>query len=169
MSINYFFAFVLAFLGGMYFYFSPNYTQSSNAEEVPQIELSRFSLYEISPKGIDHLLEGEEGKKFAEYYVVTSAKFSDNTKKMLHTLRADRADYRYNSLKIEGNVRYLREDGLECRSEEALYRTQEGLVEIPKGFTMTQGAHQIRGESLLYNVDEKSLSAQRVSGSYQLN
>ena len=60
---------------GMYGYFNPDYSALDKNKEIPQIELSHFTLYEISQKGIDHILEGEEGKKFEAYYIYDESFF----------------------------------------------------------------------------------------------
>jgi LPS export ABC transporter protein LptC len=168
MSINLFFLFIVAFLIGMFTYFSPNYTAPQESGETPKIELSRFTLYEISDKGIDHILAGDEGKKFDEYYVITSAKFSDNTKKLFQSIRSDDAEYRNKIIQLDGNVRYLREDGLEFRSNEGSYDSKESLVQTKGSFVITQNNHRVEGTKLFYNTEFDTVSANQVRGSYQL-
>lgn len=168
MNINLFFVVILGFLLGMYTYFSPDYQASNNNAEIPKIELSDFTLYEISHRGIDHILEGTEGKKFDEYYEVTSAKFSDNTDTLFQTIRSDQADYRNEVLDLEGHVHYVREDGLEFRSNRGIYDTQASLVKVPGAFVITQNANRIDGEQMVYHTDQEIVSANRIQAIYQL-
>jgi lipopolysaccharide export system protein LptA len=168
MSINLFFFLTLAFLLGMYGYFTPEYNATQVGKEVPKIELSDFTLYEISHQGVDHILEGKEGKKFEQYYEVTSAKFSDNTDALFQTIQSDQADYRNDVISLEGNVHYVREDGLEFRSNKGSYDSNASLVKFPGSFTITQNANRINGEHLLYNTKLESVSANRIHASYQL-
>ncbi len=168
MSINLFFLLLLGLLIGMFTYFSPDPRTLEDEREIPKIELSRFTIYEISPKRIDHILEGDEGKKFDEYYVITSAKFSDNTKKLFQTIRSDRARYEGNVINVAGNVHYVREDGLEFRSHEGTYNTKTSLIQTEGPFTITQNSNRIDGTRLNYNTQQDTVSANRVRGSYDI-
>lgn len=168
MSINLFFVLILGLLIGMYGYFTPKYAAFQKRGEIPKIELSDFKMYEISPRGVDHILEGKEGKKFDEYYVVTSAKFSDNTKHLFQSLQSNNAEYRNDVITLEGNVHYVREDGLEFRSREGSYNSKDSLIQTKGSFVITQNGNRIDGTTLLFNTEHDTVSANHVRGSYQL-
>lgn len=168
MSINLFFVLVLGLLLGMFGYFSPKYSATGEVKEIPQIELGRFVLYEISKRGIDHVLEGDEGKKFEDRYTVTSAKFSDNTKPLLQSVTSDQVEYKGERIDLKDNVHYSREDGLEFRSHEGTYDTKQSLIQTKGSFVITQKAHRIDGERLVYNNEKDTVSADRVQIRYQL-
>lgn len=168
MSINIFFILLLGLLLGMYNYFTPNYILSKDVGEVPKIELFSFTLYEISHKGIDHILEGKEGKKFDDRYAVTSAKFSDNTKTLFQTIESENVDYQSNIIKLKGNVHYAREDGLEFRSNEGKYNTDTAMIQTQEAFVITQKSNRIDGSTLLYDNKNNTVSADHVRVSYQL-
>lgn len=168
MSINLFFLLLVGLLMGMYGYFTPDYTMLDKNKEIPQIELSNFTLYEISQKGIDRILEGDEGKKFETRYVITSAKFSDNTKTLFHSIRSDHANYQNDLLKVDGNVHYVRQDGLEFRSKEGTYDANRSLIQTQGSFVITQQANRVTGTTLKYNTKQDTVSADRVCGIYQL-
>jgi hypothetical protein len=168
MSINLFFLLIFGLLLGMFSYFSSAYHDKKNGNEIPQIELFSFSMYEISHHGIDHILEGVEGKKFDDRYVITSAKFSDNTKHLLQSIRADNVKYQDNIIALDGNVRYLREDGLVFHSIEGRYDTKKSLIQTDGAFTITQNGNRVDGQKLFYNTQLDTVSANRVSGSYNL-
>lgn len=168
MSINIFFILLLGLLLGMYNYFTPNYILSKDVGEVPKIELFSFTLYEISHKGIDHILEGKEGKKFDDRYAVTSAKFSDNTKTLFQTIESENVDYQSDIIKLKGNVHYAREDGLEFRSNEGKYNTDTAMIQTQGAFVITQKSNRIDGSTLLYDNKNNTVSADHVRVSYQL-
>lgn len=168
MSINIFFILLLGLLLGMYNYFTPNYILSKDVGEVPKIELFSFTLYEISHKGIDHILEGKEGKKFDDRYAVTSAKFSDNTKTLFQTIESENVDYQSDIIKLKGNVHYSREDGLEFRSNEGKYNTDTAMIQTQGAFVITQKSNRIDGSTLLYDNKNNTVSADHVRVSYQL-
>ena len=153
---------------GMYGYFDTNYHAKQDVAEIPKIELLSFSMYEISYKGIDHILEGEKAKKFDDRYVITSAKFSDNTKRLFQSIRADNVKYQDDIVTLDGNVHYLREDGLQFHSVEGKYNTKQSLIQTNGAFTITQNGNRIDGQKLFYNTDLGTVSANSVRGSFNL-
>ncbi|MBN2871154.1 MAG: LPS export ABC transporter periplasmic protein LptC [Campylobacterales bacterium] len=169
MSVNVFFLLVLGLLLGMFAVFKPTYATDQLTREIPKIELQSFALYEISRNGIDHVLEGEEGKMFDDRYEVTSAKFSDNTKSLSQSIRADNAQYQSDVLRLKDNVLYRREDGLEFRSEEGQYDANASVITTQGPFAITQNANRVDGRRLYYNTEHDTVSADAVRGSYQLN
>jgi len=169
MSINLFFVLVLGLLVGMFSYFSPSYTALQNAKEIPQIELRKFTLYEISHKGIDHVLEGEEGKKFEDRYEITAATFSDNTKRLTQSVSSAKALYKENLVDMQGDVRYHRADGLTFHSKEGQYNTKTSIIRTKGAFEITQNANRIEGEKLYYDTEHDTVSADAIRGTYQLN
>ncbi len=169
MSINVFFLLVLGLLLGMHAVFKPTYSTDQQTHEIPKIELQAFTLYEISRNGIDHVLEGEKGKMFDDRYEVTSAKFSDNTKSLSQSIRADNAQYQNDVLRLNANVFYEREDGLQFRSEEGQYDSNASIITTEGPFVITQNANRVDGRRLNYNTEHDTVSADAVRGSYQLN
>lgn len=152
----------------MYGYFSPNYGSHQNNREIPKIELISFAMYEISPKGIDHILEGKEGKKFDDRYTVTSANFSDNTKHLFQSIHSDDLKYQDDIVTLKGNVHYIREDGFEFRSNEGIYDINASLIQTAGPFVLSQNRNRVDGEKLVYNTEEGFVSADHIRGSYNL-
>ncbi len=169
MSINVFFALLLGLLMAMYASFAPVASPEQQTREIPKIELHDFTLYEISQAGIDHVLEGKEGKKFEERYEITSAKFSDNTTPLFQSIYAGNALYQNDVLHLDTNVLYQRTDGVEFRSSEAKYNTKTAVVTTEGTFVITQSGNRVEGKRLHYNTEQDAVSADAVRGSYQLN
>lgn len=169
MSINRFLLMVLGLLLGIYSYFTPTPKNKKETGEIPKIELYGFTLYEISYRGIDHRLEGKEGKKFDDYYTITSAKFSDNTPKFLHTIQSDHAYYRDDFLKLGGNLHYLRNDGLAFKTENGTYDTKKKVIETHQPFMITYENSRIDGKNIRYDVDQQSIIANKIQVKYQLH
>lgn len=169
MSINVFFVLILGLLLGMFAYFKPTYPSDQLAREIPKIQLHSFTLYEISRSGIDHVLEGEDGKKFEDRYEITSAKFSDNTKSLFQSIQADNVHYQDDILRLNTNVFYRRADGLEFRSGEGKYDIDASVITTEGPFAITQNGNRVDGTRLYYNTEHDTVSANAVRGSYQLN
>ncbi|MDP3300886.1 MAG: LPS export ABC transporter periplasmic protein LptC [Sulfuricurvum sp.] len=169
MSINLFFVLLLSLLIGMFGYFKPTMFKEETKEEVPEFELESFVIYEISSAGIDRFFEGNHGKRFEDRYEVSSAKFSNNSKDLFESISANEVLYKDNIISLEGNVHYVREDGLQFRSDEGQYDTVNSLVSTRGSFVITQNSNRVNGTQLQLNTKSHTVSANAVSGSYQLD
>lgn len=169
MSINFFFVLVLGLLVGMFSYFKPTLLKEESQAEIPKFELESFVIYEISALGIDRFFEGVQGKRFEDRYEVSSAKFSNNSKNLLESISANEALYKNDIVSLEGNVHYVREDGLEFRSAEGKYDIPNALVSTQGNFVITQNSNKVNGTQLELNTKNHTVNANAVTGSYQLD
>lgn len=169
MSINVFFFLILTLLLGMFSYFKPTNSIQAKAAEVPQFELDQFVIYEISSRRIDHFFEGEHGKRFSDRYEATGAKFTNNERSLLESIRANRALYKDDVVSLMGNVHYSRADGLQFRSNEGVYNLKESFVKTDGAFTITKNQNSVQGTSLYYDLTGDTVSADQIRASYQLN
>ncbi|MDO9208851.1 MAG: LPS export ABC transporter periplasmic protein LptC [Sulfuricurvum sp.] len=169
MSINLFFVLILGLLVGMFGYFKPHEKQQYEAQEVPQFELEQFVIYEITSSKIDHFFEGEHGKHFENRYEISGAKFTNNAKPLLESIRADEALYKEDVITLKGHVHYSRADGLAFRSSEGIYDQNRSLIQTKGPFVITKDQHRIEGSRLNYDLVHDTTSADQVRGSYQLH
>lgn len=169
MSINLFFAIVMVALLAMFGFFKPSYTQTISTQEIPKVELESFVVYEVGVHGVERFFEGKEGKRFEDRYEVSSAKFSNNSKQLLESIRADEARYKDDFITLSGNVHYVREDGLEFRSSEGTYDQNNSLIQTQGNFVITQNHNRLDGTKLHYNTEHNTVLANTVRGSYQLD
>lgn len=169
MSVNVFFTAVLVGLVAMFGYFKPLASQLKTGGEVPKIEMESFVIYEIAQQGLERFFEGKEGKKFEDRYEISSAKFSNNSKELFESVNADYAHYKDDFITLNGNVHYAREDGLEFRSDEGTYDQKNSIIRTEKDFVLTQKKNRVDGTKLYYNIDQDTVSADAIRGSYQLN
>lgn len=153
----------------MFGYFKPAMFKEETKEEVPKFELESFVVYEISALGIDRFFEGEHGKRFEDRYEVSSAKFSNNSRNLFESISAKDALYKEDVITLNGDVHYVREDGLQFRSDEGKYDTAHSVVSTRGNFVITQNNNRVSGSQLLLNTKNDTVSANAVSGSYQLN
>lgn len=169
MSINVFFLLILTLLIGMFSYFKPTHTSQIQAKEVPQFELDNFVIYEISPTKIVHFFEGEHGKRFEDRYEVSLAKFSNNEKALFESIAANQALYKNDVVTLDGDVHYVRSDGLEFRSQEGVYNQALGFVQTSGPFSFTQAKNSVQGVGLYYDLNLETVNANQVRGVYQLH
>lgn len=168
MSINLFFMAILGGLLVMFAYFKPSYNASGNGREIPNIELYSFVVYEIGTHGMERFFEGKEGKRFEDRYVISSAKFSNNSNRLFESIRADNALYKDNFITLTQNVHYVREDGMEFRSDEGTYDQKNAVIRTQGPFIITQNRNRVEGTELYYNTVDDTVSADKIRGSYQM-
>lgn len=169
MSINLFFVFLLLLLVGMFNYFKPSAQEVIDRKETPQFELEAFTIYEISPVKIDRFFEGEHGVRFSDRYLIKEAKFTNNKNSLLESISSSDALYKEERVTLKGDVHYQRSDGLEIRSAEAIYDHNQSFIKTDSAFRVTKGGSFVEGNSLFYDLNLKTLSADQVQGSYTLN
>lgn len=153
----------------MFIYFKPAEHDQLEANEIPIFELDHFNIYEISPAGINHFFEGDHGKRFSDRYEVTQAKFSNNKKALFESIRADNASYKDEIVSLNGNVHYVRDDGLQFNSDEGVYDQNRSIITTDGVFTITKNANSVHGTHLYYDLNLDTVSADHIRGSYQLN
>jgi lipopolysaccharide assembly outer membrane protein LptD (OstA) len=153
----------------MFSYFKPQVREEYLTKEVPQFELEQFVIYEINGVKINRFFEGAHGKHFVDRYEISDAKFTNNSKMMLESIRADEALYKDNLISMDGNVHYVREDGFQFRSSEGTYDQNTSLIRTKGPFVLTKDGNKVDGTHLDYNVNLDTVSADKVRGSYQLN
>ena len=153
----------------MFSYFKPQVREEYLTQEVPQFELEQFVIYEINRVKIDRFFEGAHGKHFVDRYEISDAKFTNNAKTMLESIRADTALYKGNLISLDGNVHYVREDGFQFRSSEGTYDQNSSRIQTKRAFVLTKDGNKVDGTHLDYNVNLDTVSADKVRGSYQLN
>ncbi|MFH0709024.1 MAG: LPS export ABC transporter periplasmic protein LptC [Pseudomonadota bacterium] len=168
MSINIFFILILTLLVGMFSYFKPLKHDQLASKEVPSFELDKFVIYEISPERIDRFFEGEHGKRFSDRYEVSDAKFTNNEKALLESIRANSALYKDDVITLEGKVYYARSDGLQFHSNEGMYDQKRSFLTTEEAFTITKNENSIEGRHLLYDLNLDTVSADQIRASYQL-
>ncbi len=169
MSINRFFVLIALVLLGIFTYHKPIDQPLASDEETPKFSLEKFVIYEISESGIGRFFQGEKGDRYEDRYEVASAKFSDNSKKLFESIRSDHARYQDDVIYLNGNVHYVRADGLEFRSQEGIYDKKASLVQTKGDFVITQHAHRIDGTRLRYHTSADTVSADQIRGTYELN
>lgn len=169
MSINIFFTLVLTLLVGMFSYFKPVERDQLSVKEVPLFELDTFVIYEISSTKIDRFFEGDHGKRFSNRYEVSVAKFTNNEKLLLESIRADKALYKDDIVSLDGKVHYARADGLQFHSNEGVYDQKRSLITTDGAFTITKNENIIQGTRLYYNLNLDTVSADQIRARYQLN
>jgi len=171
INANNFFVFIALILGSILFFFEPVEIkeQKQDGEEIPELELRNFTLYELDVNGLKDVMIGQIGYRFKDRIEVEEIDYTDRTRELQNNVQADFGVYRGDDLiTLEGNVRYYREDGMKFRSDKAHINQKEETITADGPFKMDKFADNIVGNNLFYDTKKGLSRAKDVTGVFTL-
>ena len=168
MNINIFFTGIISSLLLIFFIFKPLNIKKQDFGEIPLFELHTFKLIELNNKGLTTIMNGVHGVRYADRYEVSSINFTDNTKKYLANMLADRGSYKGNVINLDGNINYTREDGISFVTQKAMYDKETSIVTSPIPYIASLQHHKIVGTAIEYNNNLETIKSSNVSVNYKL-
>ncbi|MFA7027450.1 MAG: hypothetical protein WC163_05655 [Sulfurovum sp.] len=106
--------------------------------------------------GLAHSRYGEYAEKELKLYEIVY--HTDR----INFLRAEQAVYRGDYLKLEGNVTLNQKEGFDYMAQRASYNKKSQVLTIDSSFEAHLNKNIITGTDLVYDMKEKSATAQRV-------
>jgi len=121
MNINIFFIFIAALLASIYIFFSPMKLPINKESKTAQLQLSHFTVYNLTTHGVQSVFSGTKGLKYGLKYIVYDVNYTDNSTKSLANITALHGVFKQPIIKLDGNVLYKNISGLIFKSNEATY------------------------------------------------
>jgi len=168
MKLTHFFILLFILSAFMYMFFNPQSSSNAIEEDVAQMEIEDFTLYEIDKTGVQSVVSGTLGRQYTEHYDVENAHYVENKNKRGEHLYADKGRFEKDIVYLDDNVRYFREDGLSFESDHAVYDTKKDLLNVPEAFILTQNENIIYGRSLHYNSQTGQMRAKNIDANYYI-
>lgn len=168
MKLTHFFIVMLGFSLSLFVFLRPEVLVKPSGEEVAQLELEDFILYEIDKTGVTSVVSGTSGKQYETRYEVENAHYIENKNKLGEHLYADRARFEEDIAYLNENVRYFREDGLSFESDKAVYDTLNEKLYVPDDFVLTQNENVIYGKELHYDSKTGKIKADTIDANYYI-
>jgi len=169
MNANTFFIAVGLLLGTIFVFFKPLEISKDNPNEVAQLELENFTVFELTREGLKSITKGTKGKRFENRNEADDINFTDNANEFAQNMQADFGRQQNGIVDLEGNVRYKREDGLRFKSEEARYDQNSTIATTQGAFNMSYGQNWVDGTKLYYDATSRHSRAEGVSGVYKIS
>jgi len=135
---------------------------------VPLFQLTGFEVYELDTKGLKTILLGDSSERYSDRYSVQGIDYTDNSELYIANMRSDYGLYRGSVVELDGNVTYIREDGLTFKSQKALYDKNSTLLYTDEEYTLFKGEDRVRGDSLRYNNTKNIIDSKNIEVIYQL-
>jgi LPS export ABC transporter protein LptC len=168
MNINLFFSAVILGLMVIFFTFKPLNVSKRDFGEIALFELNNFKLIELNNKGLTTVMNGTHGVRFNNRYEVLNINFTDNTKKYLANMLADKGIYKENNIELDGNINYTREDGITFLTQKATYNKESSIVHSPSEYTALIQKNKIIGSEIEYNNNLQITNSKKVTVTYNL-
>ena len=168
MNINVFFGIIIGSLLAIFFFFEPLNIKKQDFGEIPVFELENFKLIELDQKGLSTIMDGTKGIRYTNRYIVYNIDYTDNSKKYLANMNANKGLYKGNIINLDGNITYNREDGISFITQKAVYNKKTNIVRSPISYVAYLGKNQVTGSSIEYNNVLDTVKSKKVTVTYKL-
>ena len=169
MNINNFFISVLAGLVMIFFLFKPLDLKQQDFIDVPLFELNQFTLYELDKVGLTTLMRGANAIRYSNRYVTKDIDYTDNSREYIANMKASNGIYQNDILNLDGDVTYIREDGLTFTTDKAIYNKKTNIASTDSDYVLFRGDNNhISGTSLSYNNILNRVESKYVIAKYKI-
>ena len=168
MNVNHFFAAAAFLLVGIFVLIRPMEIERPADQQIPELDLKTFTVYELDREGLVRVMFGDEGQRFKERYEVKNIAYSDSRGSVTQDMTARNGTYENGIVTLSGDVLIRRSDGLDIKSEEASYDQKNGIVRSHGPFNMVQGSNYAQGRDFIYYTNQNRVKAVSVKASYKM-
>lgn len=168
MNINYFFLAASLCLLMILFLFKPLEIKQQQFSDVPLFSISSFTMYELNSKGLITLMNGKEATKYTDRYIVEEMNYTDNSKEYIANMKSNSGMYKNDIVSLDGDVLYVREDGLTFETQNAVYNKKTKIAMADGNYLLYRGANRVTGNGLKYNNSLERVESRNVTAKYQL-
>ncbi|MBW6487597.1 LPS export ABC transporter periplasmic protein LptC [Sulfurimonas sp.] len=168
MNINYFFIIASVCLFMILFLFKPLEIKEQSFVDVPLFSISSFTMYEFDTRGLITLMNGDKATRYKDRYAVEKIDYTDSSKDYIANMKSDNGIYKNEIVYLDGNIVYVREDGLTFETQKATYNKKTSLAVADGNFVLYQGENRVSGNALKYNSSSEKIESKNVSAKYNL-
>lgn len=168
MSLSSFFLVTGVALFAVFLFFKPFKVDIANPGEMPQIELNRFIVHEVTEQGVKTILAGGYARRYEDRFTVSDVNVTDKAKSHIQSMQADEGIYKEPVIVLKQHVRYQRDDGVKFQTQEVEYNQSSGEMVASDRFILWQGNDRLEGKALHFNAYDGIASGINIVGNYEL-
>jgi LPS export ABC transporter protein LptC len=168
MNVNHFFTAAAFLLIGIFVLIRPMQIDRPADQQIPELDLKTFTVYELDREGLVRVMFGDEGQRFKERYEVKNIAYSDSRGSVTQDMTAHTGTYEEGIVTLSGEVVIRRSDGIDIKAEEASYDQNEGIVRSHGAFYMSDGSNRAQGRDFVYYTNKNRVKAVNVKASYKM-
>jgi len=150
------------------FLFKPLEIKEQSFVDVPLFSISSFTMYEFDTRGLITLMNGDKATRYKDRYAVEKIDYTDSSKDYIANMKSDNGIYKNEIVYLDGNIVYVREDGLTFETQKATYNKKTSLAVADGNFVLYQGENRVSGNALKYNSSSEKIESKNVSAKYNL-
>ncbi len=169
MNINIFFIFIAALLASIYIFFSPMKLPVNKENKTAQLQLSYFTVYNLTTHGVQSIFSGTKGLKYGLKYIVYDVNYTDNSTRSLANITALHGVFKQPMIELYGNVLYKNISGLIFKSNEATYNQASKVLRTKGKYISYKKNDKITGYKLMYDNKDKKATSKDIVAIYQFN
>jgi len=169
VNINIFFTLVSSVLLMILFLFKPLDIKQRAFSDVPLFNVSLFTAYELNDKRLITQMSGTEGTRYSNRFTVNNMDYTDNSRKYLSNMKADKGLSKGEMVYLNGDVIYFREDGLTFETNKANYNKKTSVAKTNSTFVLHRNNDVARGTNLVYNNQKNTIRFKNVNVTYQIS
>jgi LPS export ABC transporter protein LptC len=164
LNIKHFLALLFVLTMAAVFFLKPHQVDVVKKRDLPQIEFSDFESYEITPQGVDALLQGAQAQKFIDYLYVTYPHLKRRSPQGIESMTANEAFfYDHKGIRLKEKVVLSRSDGWRILTERIYYALKEKYYST-EGFPFTAyyGQSVVMGKNMVYRQKSGKITADSI-------
>lgn len=168
MNINIFLSIVMVGLSMIYFLFKPMNLKQTQDKEIAQFSLEKFTLNELDKNSMVTKMNGDEGIRYNDRYVVKNIDYTDNSKEFLSNMKAKNGLYKEDIVYLSGDVNFKREDGVRFFSQKATYNKRIDVASSNVKYVAYLGQNYVTGDSVTLDNKNNKIKSKNIYAVYNL-
>ena len=159
---------IFVILISIYLFFKPLDIKQQNFVDVPLFELKEFTMYELNTKGLQTIMIGSAATRYTNRYTIENMDYTDNEKEYIANMKADHGIYKDDIVTLNGNIAYVRDDGVTFKTQKALYNKKTSIITSDVGYVAYLNDSVVKGSYLKYNNNKNIIFSKNVQAKIQL-
>ena len=130
--------------------------------KIAQVEMYDVQDHEIGTTGVISITNAKKAVRFSdrdELYDVDALLRRDG---FINSLRANKGTLKKEVIYLEGDVRYVRSDGITFESEAVEYYKTKDMLKGNVPFVLSDTYNKTNGDSFVYLIDKKKIDAKNI-------
>lgn len=152
----------------IFLFFKPLKLKEQNFVDVPQIELKKFTMYELTPEGLQTYMLGSSGTKYDDRFIVKNVDYTDRTPEYIANMQADEGIYKDDKVVLKNNVLYTRDNGFMFQTQKLVYDKKSSEAISDAGYIAHLGDNVVKGTFIKYNNKLNRVYSKNIDATYQL-
>ena len=152
----------------IYIFFNPMKLEKLDQKEIPQLEITNFTIYDLDKTGLISLFNGAKGFRYKDRYEVSDINYTDNSKEYISSLTSAFGVYKDFKVNMSGDVVYKRDDGLTFKSDNGQYDQKTGVFTTKSKYVSYRNNDKISGEELMFDNKNGHTTSKNVDATYEI-